>query len=82
MNIKVAAFTVSEKSINTVDVTLCMLCIFSCFLSPTIFFKIHSFFSKSSFMNTIRVSNSIEPDQARHIVDLTVCKWSQQTPQR
>ena len=40
-------------------------------------------FSKTSFRNTIRVSNSWDPDQARHFVSLiwvhTVCKGYQQT---
>ena len=38
--------------------------LFCCLL---IFFKIN-FFSKNSFRNTIRVSNSSDPDQARHFV--------------
>ena len=47
--------------------SLCILGIFhaflssaDCFLKPT--------FSKNSFKNTIRVSNSLDPDQARHFV--------------
>ena len=48
-----------------------------------ILFKINFFFSKNSLRNTIRVSNSLNPDQARHFVghDLgkTVCKGYQQT---
>ena len=40
--------------------------IFHAFLSSVDFFKIIFFIN--SFRNTIRVSNSIEPDQARHNV--------------
>ena len=40
-------------------------------------------FSKNSFRNTIRVSNSLDPDQARHLSGLiwvqTVCKGYQRT---
>ena len=36
------------------------------FLSSVDIFQNH--FSKTSFRNTIRVSNSLDPDQARHIV--------------
>ena len=43
----------------------CMLGIF--FLSSAVFFKINFF--KYSFWNTIRVSNSLNPDQARHFVE-------------
>ena len=32
----------------------------------TVDFMPNSTFSKNSFMNTIRVSNSLDPDQARH----------------
>ena len=39
------------------------------------FFKL--IFSKKSFRNTIRVSNSLDPDQARRFVQ-TVCKGYQQ----
>ena len=37
------------------------------FLSSAEFFKINLFL-KNYFRNTIRVSNSLDPDQARHIV--------------
>ena len=40
--------------------------IFMLFCSLLFFFKIN--FSKNSFGNTIRVSNSLDPDQARHSV--------------
>ena len=36
-------------------------------LSSADFFQ-NQFFSKNSFRNTIRVSNSLDPDQARHFV--------------
>ena len=43
-----------------------------------------STFSKISFRNTIRVANSLDPDQAQHLSGLiwvrTVCKAYQQTP--
>ena len=48
---------------------------FVCFLSPTYMYKT---FSKLSFINTIRMSNSLNPYQARRFVgpDMaqTVCK--------
>ena len=34
----------------------------------TFFFKINQTFSKYSFRNTITVSSSLDPDQARHSV--------------
>ena len=54
-----------------------MLCKFSCFLSYADCFR------KSSFRNTIKVSKSLDPDQARHFVgpDLgpNFLKYYQQT---
>ena len=48
--------------------TLCMLGIFSCFCCCLLtFFKI-IFFSKKYLRNTISVSNSLDPDEAWHIV--------------
>ena len=47
--------------------TICLLGNFSCFLSSADFFQNQLFF-KNSFRNTIRVSNSLDPDQARHFV--------------
>ena len=41
--------------------------IFQAFLSSADFFQ-NQFFSKNSFRNTIRVSNSLDPDQARQFV--------------
>ena len=46
--------------------TLCMLSNFTCFFSVGWWFFLKSTFSKNSFRNIIRVSNSLEPDQARH----------------
>ena len=43
--------------------TLCLLGIFSCFCRCADMFQ-NQFFSKNSFRNTIRVSNSLDPDQA------------------
>ena len=39
----------------------------ACFMSSADFFQIYTF-SKKYFSNTIRVSDSLDPDQARHIV--------------
>ena len=47
--------------------TLCPLGVFPALLSSADFFS-KSTFSKNSFRNTIRVSNSLDPDQARHFV--------------
>ena len=44
-----------------------MLGIFSCFLSSADFFSITTF-SKNYFENSIRLSNSLYPDQARRFV--------------
>ena len=40
--------------------------IFHAFCHPLIFFNIN--FLENSFKNTIRVSNSLDPDQVRHFV--------------
>ena len=57
--------------------TRCMLGNFACFffvicgfLFLNFFFQknLSGIFSKKSFRNTIRVSNSLDPDQARHFV--------------
>ena len=47
-----------------INLTLCQ----HDFLSPVDFFKIKSNISKNSFKNTIRVSNSIDTDEAQHFV--------------
>ena len=43
--------------------TLC----FACFLSSADFF-LNQLFQKNSFKNTIRVSNSLDPDQVSHYI--------------
>ena len=45
-----------------------MLGNFACFLSYVDFFFFKLNFSKNSFRNAIRVSNSLDPDQARQNV--------------
>ena len=47
--------------------TLCMLGNFACFFVVCLFFSKLTF-SKNSFRNTIRMSNSLDPDRARHFV--------------
>ena len=46
------------------SVMLCMLEIFACFCVVCGFFSSKLTFSRNSFRNTIRVSNSLDPDQA------------------
>ena len=54
----------TDKLYNSQLFTLCMLDIFSCYLSSDDFFFIkNKFTKKSSFMNTIRVSNGLVLDQ-------------------
>ena len=53
-------------TLELVDLTLCMLGNFICVLSSANFFQNH-LFRKKSFKNTIIVSNSLDPDQARHL---------------
>ena len=43
---------------------------FACFLSFADFFSSKPTFSKNSFRNTIRGSISLDPDQARHFIEL------------
>ena len=45
---------------------LCLLGNFACFFCRLLSFKIN--FSKNSLRNTIRVSNGLDPDKARHFV--------------
>ena len=52
---------------KTNGLTLCILGNFSCFFVACCFFS-KSTFWKNSFMSTIRVSNSLDLDQARHFV--------------
>ena len=63
--------------------TLCMLGNLACFFSSTVFFFFKSTLSKISLRNTIRVSNSLNQDQAGVLSGLiwvqTVCKCYQQT---
>ena len=47
--------------------SLCLLGILHACSSSADFFS-KSTFSKNTFMNTIRVSNSLDPDQVRHFV--------------
>ena len=68
--------------INGIALTLSLLLgSLSFFLSSADFFPNHLF--KNSFRNTIKLSNSLDPDQARHLAGLiwvqTVCKRYQQT---
>ena len=42
--------------------------LFLCFLLSVVVFSKSSFSKIKSFRNTIRVSNSFDPDQARHFV--------------
>ena len=48
-----------------VKLALCILGNCSCFFVVRLFFS-KSIFSKNSFRKTIRVSNSMDPDQAQH----------------
>ena len=54
-------------ALQLVDLTLCILGIFSCINLFADFFS-KSSFSNNSFRNIIRVSNSLDPDQARYFV--------------
>ena len=56
-----------------------MLVKFSSVLSPDAFFLSKFTFSKNSFTNTIRVSNSLDPDQAKCFVRPDVCTGYQET---
>ena len=47
--------------------TLSILGNFSCFFVVCLFFS-KSTFLKNSFRNTIRMANSLDPDQARHFI--------------
>ena len=50
---------------NSTKLCVCALLILHAFLSPAFLFK------NNSFRNTIRVSNSLDPDQARHFITST-----------
>ena len=59
-----------DKCTSTSDISMNSLPpwkIVHAFLLSEIFFQ-NQLFQKNSFRNTIRVSNSLDPDQARHIV--------------
>ena len=49
------------------DLNHCMLGNFECFLSSAVFFQ-NRVFQINIFMNTIRVSNGLDPDQDRCLV--------------
>ena len=67
-NCKLISFVPTYINIITVSVLLfAYWVILHAFLSSVDFF-LKSTFSKKSFRNTIRVSNSLDPDQARHFV--------------
>ena len=48
--------------------TLCIMGNCLCFLSSAVFFFKKQLFRKNYFRKTIRVSNSLDPDQVRHFV--------------
>ena len=48
--------------------SLCMLGNFACFLSSADIFFQNQLFLKNSFHNTIKVSNSLDPNQSRDYV--------------
>ena len=55
------------KAWYALSLSLSMLCIFACFFVLCCFF-LESILKKKSFRNTIIVSNSKDPDLARHFV--------------
>ena len=58
-----------SAAVVTSNLTLGMLGHFACFFVVCgFFFFFLIFFSKESFRNTISLSNSLDPDQARHFV--------------
>ena len=59
-----------QNSVNILplNVTLCPLDNFACFVLPSADFVFKINFFDKFFQNTIRVSNSLDPDQARHFV--------------
>ena len=60
-------YYISNVSRIEFELTLCLLGIFHTFLLSADFF-LKSTVSKNSFRNTIRVLNSLVPDQAQHFV--------------
>ena len=69
MNSSLALFLIFQVSSNSLQLSteLCMLGIFHAFLSSAYFFS-NSTVSENIFRNTIRVSNSLDPDEAEHFV--------------
>ena len=63
-NKKRKVLKVSSAAVVLDTLTLCMLGNFACFFVVCGFF-LKLTFSKKSFRNTIRVSNSLDPDQAQ-----------------
>ena len=61
LNVVCLALIVSRQ------LTLCFLGNFSFFFRLLTFFSILTY-SKNSFRNTVRVSNSLDPDQAQHSI--------------
>ena len=55
------------QPLNIMSLTNCMLGNFTGFLSSVYIFQMF-FFSNKSNKNTITVSSSLDPDQARHLV--------------
>ena len=53
-----------KKTKKLICITICLLSNFHAFLTSADFFS-KSIFSKNSFRNIIRVSNSLDPDQAQ-----------------
>ena len=51
------------------ELTLCLLSKFHAFCLLICLFFSKSTFSKNSFWNTIRVSNSLDPEMAQHFVE-------------
>ena len=61
-------FLIQLEEFQTFVLILCLLGIFSFFLFCRLLFLPNQLFRKNSFRNTIRVSNSLNPDQARQNV--------------
>ena len=63
-------FTKAHAKVSSIKKPLffCLLGNFHAFLSSADFFSSKSTFLKSSFSDTIRVSSSLNPDQAQHFV--------------
>ena len=67
--VKIKYFRMSSAAVVTDTLTLCMLGNFACFFSRLwIFFFFKLTLSKKSFRNTMSMSNSLDPDQARQNV--------------